>query len=409
MTRKESATKVDSEQSGVRRVLMTADAVGGVWTYALELVRALQPWGVEVLLATMGGPVSAQQQQEAAEVGNVTLREGDYKLEWMSEPWDDVRRAGDWLLSLAHDWRPDVVHLNGFAHAVLPFGAPKIVVAHSCVLSWWRAVHGQDAPREYWATYRNAVAVGLRAADHVVAPTRAMLSALPDLYDVELPHSSVISNARDASLFLPPPPAIQIPACKEPFVFAAGRLWDEAKNIGALAQSAGNGLAWPVLVAGDTRHPDAGKHDASARFANVKLLGKLAPVQVAGWMRRAAIYALPARYEPFGLSALEAALSGCALVLGDIPSLREVWGRGETDIFDDATTDEDCALFVPPNDAGALRAALQNLIECDSLRDELARRAFCRARHRYTPERMAQQYMCVCDTLQAQQITRVGK
>ncbi len=32
---------------------------------------------------------------------------------------------------------------------------------------------------------------------------------------------------------------------------------------------------------------------------------------------------LPARYEPFGLSVLEAALSGCALVLGDIPSLRE--------------------------------------------------------------------------------------
>jgi glycogen synthase len=45
----------------------------------------------------------------------------------------------------------------------------------------------------------------------------------------------------------------------------------------------------------------------------------------ADWYARASIYALPARYEPFGLSALEAALSGCALILGDIPSLREVW------------------------------------------------------------------------------------
>ena len=36
---------------------------------------------------------------------------------------------------------------------------------------------------------------------------------------------------------------------------------------------------------------------------------------------------LPARYEPFGLSILEAALSGCALVLGDLPSLRELWDR----------------------------------------------------------------------------------
>ena len=36
--------------------------------------------------------------------------------------------------------------------------------------------------------------------------------------------------------------------------------------------------------------------------------------------------ATPAIYEPFGLSALEAGLCGCALVLGDIESLREVLG-----------------------------------------------------------------------------------
>ena len=64
------------------------------------------------------------------------------------------------------------------------------------------------------------------------------------------------------------------------------------------------------------------------------MLGRLSAGELADWYARAAIYALPARYEPFGLSALEAALSGCALVLGDIPSLREIWG--------------DAALFVPP-------------------------------------------------------------
>ena len=39
----------------VRRVLMTADTVGGVWTYALELARALAGFGVETTLAVMGG------------------------------------------------------------------------------------------------------------------------------------------------------------------------------------------------------------------------------------------------------------------------------------------------------------------------------------------------------------------
>jgi glycosyltransferase involved in cell wall biosynthesis len=78
-------------------------------------------------------------------------------------------------------------------------------------------------------------------------------------------------------------------------------------------------------------------------------------------MARASIYALPARYEPFGLSALEAALSGCALVLGDIPSLREVWGEAAT--------------YVDPDDADALTAAIARLASDDTLRDERARLA----------------------------------
>jgi glycosyltransferase involved in cell wall biosynthesis len=32
------------------------------------------------------------------------------------------------------------------------------------------------------------------------------------------------------------------------------------------------------------------------------------------------------RYEPFGLAPLEAAARGCALLLSDVPSFREIWG-----------------------------------------------------------------------------------
>ena len=37
-----------------RCVLMTADAVGGVWTYALDLARGLSAQGVQVSLALLG-------------------------------------------------------------------------------------------------------------------------------------------------------------------------------------------------------------------------------------------------------------------------------------------------------------------------------------------------------------------
>jgi glycogen(starch) synthase len=47
-------------------VLMTADTVGGVWTYAAELARTLAARGVDVHLATMGAPVRAHQRQQVA-------------------------------------------------------------------------------------------------------------------------------------------------------------------------------------------------------------------------------------------------------------------------------------------------------------------------------------------------------
>src|SRR5690242_16489765 len=127
-----------------QRILMTADTVGGVWTYALELTRALQPHGVDVQLALMGPPLTNAQRAEAAEIPNLSLFKSNYKLEWMPGCWSDVKRAGDWLLHLANRLSPDVIHLNGYAHASLPWQSPTLVVGHSCVFSWWQAVRGDQ-------------------------------------------------------------------------------------------------------------------------------------------------------------------------------------------------------------------------------------------------------------------------
>jgi glycosyltransferase involved in cell wall biosynthesis len=347
------------------KVLMTADTVGGVWTYTLELTRALAPHGVAVDMATMGAALTREQRQEAAAVPNLTVHESRFKLEWMDDPWDDVARAGDWLLALAEQRRPDLVHLNGYAHGALPWPAPRLVVGHSCVLSWWRAVHGTAAPAA-WDRYRATATRGLRAADHLVAPTRAMLAALQAYYG-PLPAAGVVPNGREAALF--PPRA------KEAFILAVGRLWDAAKNIGALAAVA-PGLPWPVVVAGAEQHPEGG----TAALPSVRPLGALPVAALAPWFGRAAIYALPARYEPFGLSALEAALAGCALVLGDIPSLRELW--------------DGAALFVPPDDPTALEAALRALIADPTRRLDLAQQARRRALD-LTPQHMAVGYLAI--------------
>lgn len=344
-------------------ILMTADTIGGVWTYALELAKGLAQHGTQIHLATMGAPLSPAQWQQAQALPNLTIYESPYKLEWMEEPWDDVAAAGEWLLALNEEIQPDLVHLNNLVHGHLAWGRPALVVVHSCVLSWWQAVLGEAAPAS-WNRYRAAVRRSLQAAELVVAPTAALLAEAADLYG-HFRQQAVVYNGLDPHAFRP--------AAKEPFIFGMGRVWDEAKNLGLLAEAAAQ-LPWPVYLAGNARHPATGQ---VLDLPNVHFLGQLSAAEAAGWLGRAAIYALPAKYEPFGLTLLEAALSGCALVAGDIATLREVWGPA--------------AYYVNPQAANELVAAIQTLIANSALREELAARARQRAA-RYPTTRLVAGY-----------------
>jgi glycogen(starch) synthase len=358
-----------------QKVLMTADTVGGIWTYALDLSRALSERGTEVALASLGEPLSEAQRESVERIPRLRLFESTFRLEWTEEPWRDLQKAGEWLLRLESRIGPDVVHLNSYALASLPWSAPKLITAHGCALSFWAAVEGGPASssgRGGGERYQSAVAAGLAAADLVVAPTSARLAALEEHYG-PLAHSRVIPHGRDGRLFRPTP--------KEEMVFAAGRLWDEAQNLAALDRVAPQ-IPWPIYVAGESQQPDG----SEIRPHTTRLLGRLSPRASAAWLGRAAIYALPARYEPFGIAALEAALAGCVLVLGDIPSLREVWRNR--------------AVFVAPDDPEALRTALLSLIENPERRAALAAAGRARALE-LTPERMLDGYLAAYGELLA--------
>jgi glycosyltransferase involved in cell wall biosynthesis len=434
------------------RVLLTADAVGGVFTYALELAGALAGAGAEVILATEGARLGPDQRAAVRAIPRLVLHESAFRLEWMTEPWDDVAASGRWLLALEARERPDVVHLDAYAHGRLPFRAPKLVVGHSCVLSWWEAVKGEPAPREAWTRYRAVVRAGLAGADAVVAPSAAFLRALERLYG-PLPPARVVPNGRGPERFRPGP--------KEPLVLAAGRVWDEAKNVAAVARVAER-LPWPVYVAGEAVEPgreggDSGEgsgsrsgsgsgphrgsgvegrdplsprapeqldgtgaggpfdsaapfdeaqdtlRQAQGRYAqgarrsgrgeggarrngpvpggrSATFLGRLSHAEMSRWLGRAAIFIHPARYEPFGLAVLEAALSGCALVLGDLESLRENW--------------DGAAVFSPPTDDAALVARVAELAANPGLRAALGARARARALD-LGADRMAAAYLDV--------------
>jgi glycogen synthase len=368
--------------AGVRHVLMTADAVGGVWTYALDLIDAFAPAGIEVTLAVMGPAMSPAQRDAVTRVPNVSLIERPFKLEWEADPWDDVASAREWLLGIAAERSVDVIHLNGFALANAAWPSPTVVVGHSCVLSWWQAVHGEAAPAE-WSRYRLEVARGLAAADAVVAPTHAMRQALERHYG-PLPRSRVILNGRTH----PAVPRVR----REPLVLCAGRLWDAAKNVDTLIAAAPQ-ISWPVYLAGSLTPPSGATSTVVRENTGITCLGPLSAADLNRWMARASIYVLPARYEPFGLSALEAAQAGCALVLSAIDSLIEVWG--------------DSAVYVPPNDGAMLASTIEALIADEPRRRELSRRAQARA-SALTMERMAGAYLETYGALPSRRLPPAG-
>lgn len=141
----------------IRRLLMTVDTVGDVWTYALDLAQALQAYSIDMALAIMGPPLTTQQRAAVQQLQNITIYESTCKLEWMEGSWDDVEAAGAWLLELEALTQPDVVHLNGYAHGALPWQAPTLMLGHACVLSWFAAVN-RTLPAVGWERYRRTVA-----------------------------------------------------------------------------------------------------------------------------------------------------------------------------------------------------------------------------------------------------------
>jgi len=231
-------------------------------------------------------------------------------------------------------------------------------------------VKGEPAPPS-WDRYRQEVKRGLQAANLVVAPSASMLAALNKYYG-SITQGRVVPNGSNPNTFNP--------AQKQEFVLTAGRLWDEAKNVEVLEHIAPQVL-WPIYMAGEENHPhnEPQRHRKRREEGGSSVhLGRLSAEELARWYAMAAIYALPARYEPFGLSVLEAALSGCALVLGDIPSLREIWGEA--------------AVFVPPDDGEAVAGVINALITDSTRRCQLAKMASDRALE-FTPQRMAAGYL----------------
>ncbi|KXF79130.1 glycosyl transferase [Paramesorhizobium deserti] len=339
------------------RILMTVDAVGGVWRYAMDCADALREFSVSTVFAGFGPQPSSQQREEAEAIGELVWL--DQPLDWMTEDESELETIPSVLERLVDDHRIDILHLNLPSQAVgIRRDIPVVTVSHSCLVTWWETMRTGPLP-DHWLWHRRRNAEGFSRADAIVAPSRSHADAIARSYG-QIPGLSVVHNGTAARFD---------PVDKQSFVFAAGRWWDDGKNVGVLDAAAGKSV-WPIHLAG----PLHGPNGQMIILHHARSLGSLPHREVLGLVRRAGILVSPSLYEPFGLAALEGARAGAALILSDIPVYHELW--------------DEAAIFFDPTAPDQLVEAIDLLAGDPQLRRRMGERALARSLG-LTPERQA--------------------
>ncbi len=398
------------------KILLTTDAVGGVWQYTTELAQALSARGVECVVAVLGPAPDENQRGALAPTpakstpsprtrsgvhsspseglspqalrlavewtpehvrgdggggaapspAPITLIETGLPLDWTCADAAPVLAAGKAIATLAKDHAADLIHYNmPTLAAVGTPPVPSIAVAHGCVSTWWEAAKGTPLGQDYrW--HRALTADGLRAVDRVVAPSAAYATIVERHYRLETPVLAIHNGRTLAGAYDSAAPMADI-------ALIVGRLWDGVKNAALLDKAAAR-LPIPFLAAGASKGP----HGETIRLDHLRELGHLSGEQIAAHLAKRPIFVSAASFEPFGLAVLEAAQAGCALVLADIPTFRELW--------------DGAASFVPLD--GGWCEAIEALVHDTPRRAALGEAARSRAA-RYTPDATADRMLAL--------------
>jgi glycogen synthase len=356
-------------------VLVTGDTMSGSWTYTRELVTGLVTRGIRVTLVTFGEIPLPEQTAWMDLLHGLEYRPTAFRLEWMDGAPNDLAESSEFLVNLVDEVQPDLLHLHQFCHGDLEVEVPRVVTAQGDLIGWAEAVQGcSPRPSPWLEWYRETIVRGLAAADAAVAPSACMLSSVISTY-ARPRRATIIYPGRNPIFFNPY-------VSKDDSVLAIGRLLDAGKQVSLLTQHA---HPFSVCIVGAEhtipipRIPIRADVKVATEKNCVAVRGAQTEAQLRVLYSRAAIYAATSRYDPLGMTSLEAAFSRCALVLNDIPSFREVWS--------------DAALYFRTNDAGSLAETLGRLNADRGLRQAYADRAYTRARERFTTKRMIDDYL----------------
>jgi glycogen(starch) synthase len=331
--------------------------VGGLGRHVHALAEALADAGHDVVV------VARHPAGTDAETHPTTLeRAGGVRVLRVAEDpphLEFVRDLVAWTLGLGHamlraaatllrDWTPDVVHAHDWlvAHAATALadltGTPLVATLHATEAgrnSGWlsQPLNQQVHSVEWWLA---------RRADTVVTCSQAMRAEVSGLFDLDPDRVVVVHNGIDPRGWQrstqrngAAAPTAGHPAGTRPdgppTLLYLGRLeWEKGVHdlVAALPAIRRAHPGTTLLVAG-TGSCDgwlAERARAARVRRSVRLLGHVDDATLRDLLAGADAAVLPSRYEPFGITALEAAAAGAPLVASRAGGLGEVVVDGVT-------------------------------------------------------------------------------
>ncbi|MDX1428850.1 MAG: glycosyltransferase [Rhodothermales bacterium] len=231
---------------------------------------------------------------------------------------------------------------------------PHIHTPHS--LGWWKRKEMKGSRDSLERTYRfndriDKEFLVYRNSDHVIATTPQQVEILNDAYGIPKNHVTMIPPGIDESRYTPARPGYvnELRAkfgFRETDVYSVGRaatnkgidlLIKALPHLKAVVPKARLQLAVGANSDRDKRRVDSWKSLAKDLGVSraIKWLGYVPDEDMASLYRAAGVFALPSRYEPFGMTAIEAMACGTPTVVTVHGGLHEVIEYGKHALYAD--------------------------------------------------------------------------
>ena len=208
--------------------------------------------------------------------------------------------------------------------------------------------------------------VGMQAAvarrlDRVFTSSAASARQLEQDFGIRPERLCMVANGVDTELFSPDPGVVRDPG----EILCVARASDPNKGVRTLVEALAQ-LPEPARVTlVDEDHPESPARKRAAELGclhRLRIVGRVSTPELLTLYRRAALVAVPSRFEGFGLPAAEAMACGTPVVAAASGALPELVRRGGGGVL------------VPHDDPGALAKAIASLLEQPEARARLGAR-----------------------------------